>query len=163
MMLAGFLPIDVVLGVIAYWLLLALAGLLLQNNGRSIARLVFPAGAAGAVVLAVTALLALGAEPNTSVLPLGMPDLPFHLRLDALSAFFLLILGAASFGISLYAAGYFRDMPGPQLGLLVFEYHVFLAAMALVLLADDAYMFMVAWETMAISSYFLVTTDHKVP
>src|SRR5674476_132784 len=35
--------------------------------------------------------------------------------------------------------------------------------MALVLLADDAYMFMVSWETMALSSYFLVTTDHNVP
>jgi formate hydrogenlyase subunit 3/multisubunit Na+/H+ antiporter MnhD subunit len=35
--------------------------------------------------------------------------------------------------------------------------------MALVILADDAYLFMVAWETMALSSYFLVTTDHRVP
>src|SRR5674476_648991 len=35
--------------------------------------------------------------------------------------------------------------------------------MALVLLADDAYMFMVSWETMALSSYFLVTTEHHVP
>ena len=34
--------------------------------------------------------------------------------------------------------------------------------MALVLLADDAYLFMVAWETMALASYFLVTTDHEV-
>ena len=33
--------------------------------------------------------------PSTTVLPLGLPDLPFHLRLDALSAFFLLLLGAA--------------------------------------------------------------------
>jgi hydrogenase-4 component B len=32
-----------------------------------------------------------------------------------------------------------------------------------VLLADDAYAFMVAWEVMALSSYFLVTTDHKIP
>jgi hydrogenase-4 component B len=40
---------------------------------------------------------------------------------------------------------------------------VFLAAMAFVILADDAYLFMVAWETMAVSSYFLVTTDHRVP
>jgi hypothetical protein len=30
------------------------------------------------------------------VLPLGLPDLPFHLRLDSLSAFFLLLLGAAA-------------------------------------------------------------------
>ena len=35
--------------------------------------------------------------------------------------------------------------------------------MALVMLADDAYVFMVAWETMALSSYFLVTTDHRIP
>jgi formate hydrogenlyase subunit 3/multisubunit Na+/H+ antiporter MnhD subunit len=54
-------------------------------------------------------------------------------------------------------------MEGKTLGLLCLEYHLFLAGMALVLLADDAYMFMVAWETMALSSYFLVTTDHRVP
>ena len=35
--------------------------------------------------------------------------------------------------------------------------------MALVLVADDAYVFMVAWETMALSSFFLVTTDHRIP
>ena len=35
--------------------------------------------------------------------------------------------------------------------------------MALVLIADDAYVFMVAWETMALASFFLVTTDHRIP
>ncbi len=34
--------------------------------------------------------------------------------------------------------------------------------MGLVLLADDAYAFMVAWESMALSSYFLVTTQHRI-
>jgi formate hydrogenlyase subunit 3/multisubunit Na+/H+ antiporter MnhD subunit len=34
--------------------------------------------------------------------------------------------------------------------------------MAMVMLADDAYAFMVAWELMALSSYFLVTTDHRI-
>jgi formate hydrogenlyase subunit 3/multisubunit Na+/H+ antiporter MnhD subunit len=33
--------------------------------------------------------------------------------------------------------------------------------MALVLLADDAYFFMVCWESMALSSYFLVISDHR--
>ena len=46
------------------------------------------------------------------------------------------------------------------LGLLSLQYHVFLASMAFVLIADDAYLFMVTWETMALSSYFLVTTEH---
>ena len=35
--------------------------------------------------------------------------------------------------------------------------------MAVVILADDAYLFMVAWETMALSSYFLVTSQHRIP
>ncbi|MDD5471641.1 MAG: hydrogenase 4 subunit B, partial [Sideroxydans sp.] len=73
------------------------------------------------------------------------------------------LLGVASFGVSLYASGYFRHMEGKTLGLLCLEYHLFLASMALVLLADDAYLFMVAWEMMALSSYFLVTTDHAIP
>ncbi len=162
MHLPNALPIDGVVGIVGFWLLLAFAGLLLQDRPRLITRLVFPAGALGALVLAVCALSSLGGAPNVAVLPLGLPDLPFHLRLDALSSFFLFVLGAAAIGISLYSAGYFRAMEGGRLGLLCFEYHVFLASMALVFMADDAYMFMVAWETMALSSYFLVTTDHEV-
>ena len=105
----------------------------------------------------------IGAPALSLVLPLGLPDLPFHLRLDALSAFFLLLLGATSAAVSIYSAGYFRPDDGTVPGLICLEYHVFLAAMAMVLVADDAYLFMVAWETMALSSYFLVTTDHKIP
>jgi formate hydrogenlyase subunit 3/multisubunit Na+/H+ antiporter MnhD subunit len=155
------LSIEIALGVVACWLMLGLAGLLARSS-HFITRYIFPAGAAAALVLAGAALSGMGGTDQAAMLPLGLPDLPFHLRLDALSAFFMLLLGAASIGISLYSAGYFRSMGGAALGLLCFEYHVFLAAMALVFMADDAYLFMVAWETMALSSYFLVTTDHKI-
>jgi hydrogenase-4 component B len=158
----ALLPIDFVAGVIFFWLALALLGLVLQNAPRLIAQLLFPLSAIGSLALAAIALGALGGPTNVAVLPLGLPDLPFHLRLDALSAFFLLLLGAAATGIALFSAGYFRTMPGRALGLLCFQYHLFLASMALVFLADDAYLFMVAWESMALSSYFLVTTDHKL-
>ncbi|MEO8332065.1 MAG: hydrogenase 4 subunit B [Gallionella sp.] len=157
----GVLPIDVILGVVVFWLLLGMGGLVMQN-ARLITRIIFPLGAVGSLVLATAALGGLNGI-NTAILPLGLPDLPFHLRLDALSAFFLLLLGSASIGISLFSAGYFRNMPTADLGPLCFEYHIFLASMALVFLADDAYMFMVAWESMALSSYFLVTTDHDQP
>jgi len=159
----ALLPIDFVAGVILFWLALALLGLALQNAPRVIAQLLFPLSAAGSLALAAIALSALSGPTNVAVLPLGLPDLPFHLRLDALSAFFLFLLGAAATGISLFSAGYFRTMPGRTLGLLSFQYHLFLSSMVLVFLADDAYLFMVAWESMALSSYFLVTTDHKSP
>jgi formate hydrogenlyase subunit 3/multisubunit Na+/H+ antiporter MnhD subunit len=86
-----------------------------------------------------------------------------HLRRDALSSVFLFLLGAAAAGISIFAAGYFRRGEGTLPGLLCLQYHLFLASMGAVLLADDAYSFMVSWETMALSSYFLVTTQHRIP
>jgi len=115
------------------------------------------------VALAVIAFLSIGKAAQSLILPLGLPDLPFHFRLDSLSAFFLLLLGAASGGISVFSAGYFRASEGVAPGLVSLQYHTFLAAMALVLIADDAYAFMVAWETMALASFFLVTTDHRLP
>ncbi len=163
MNVASVLPIDVAGAMIAVLAGLGLLGLLLQRNPRFIVSVVFPLGAFSALILALTGLWSLGETPTIAVLPLGLPDLPIHLRLDPLSAFFLVLLGCASFGVSLFGAGYFKTMPGSVLGLLCLEYHLFLASMAMVLLADDAYVFMLAWETMALSSYFLVTTDHAIP
>lgn len=147
------------------WVVLGVVGLFVPS--RFVLSTIFPAGAMVALALAGAALGGLDSVPQAAILPLGLPDLPFHLRLDALSSFFLLLLGAGATGTSLYAAGYFRtldqDGPGRPLNLLCLLYHLFLASMTWVLLADDAYFFMVAWETMALSSYFLVTTDHKIP
>jgi hydrogenase-4 component B len=156
-------PLYLVIAAIAAWLAVGALGLVRPRHLRFISRVLFPAGAAVALALAVVAGFAIPALPQSTVLPLGLPDLPFHLRLDSLSAFFLLLLGAASAAISLFSAGYFRSSDGTAPGLICFEYHVFLAAMAMVLVADDAYLFMVAWESMALASYFLVTTEHRIP
>ncbi|HYP68090.1 MAG TPA: hydrogenase 4 subunit B, partial [Thiobacillaceae bacterium] len=146
-----------------YWLCLGFAALLLQRSRSLLTNLVFPLGALGALFIAAVGVAGLILPGSAIVLPIGLPDLPFHLRLDALSAFFLMLLGAASFGVTVYAAGYFRGMERGSLALVALWYHLFLAGMATVMLADDAYAFMVAWEVMALSSYFLVTTDHDVP
>jgi formate hydrogenlyase subunit 3/multisubunit Na+/H+ antiporter MnhD subunit len=126
-------------------------------------RFVLPGGAALALALAAIGAQAAWLPAATLVLPLGLPDLPFHLRLDPLAGFFLLLLGVVAAGVSVYAIGYFRSESAARLRLISLQYHVFLAAMAFVVLADDAYLFMVAWETMALASYFLVTTDHRLP
>ncbi|TCJ20240.1 hydrogenase 4 subunit B [Parasulfuritortus cantonensis] len=156
-------PLDWAWGIVLYWLLLAGAGLACRRHARLVTGLLFPLGALGALAMAAVGLAGLALPAGHFVLPIGLPDLPFHLRLDALSGVFLALLGAAAFGVTVYGAGYFRSMEAGPLALLALWYHLFLAGMALVLLADDAYAFMVAWELMALSSYFLVTTDHKVP
>jgi hydrogenase-4 component B len=155
--------LTLVITAIGAWLAIGVLGLARPRDVLFAGRILFGAGAAVGFLLAAVALLAIGSAPQTLVLPLGLPDLPFHVRLDALSAFFLFLLGSAGGGISIFSAGYFRQSEGAAPGLLCLQYHAFLAAMALVLVADDAYVFMVAWETMALSSYFLVTTDHRIP
>ena len=161
---AGSYPlVQLAWGVVLYWLVLGCSALLLQRRPRLITNLVFPLGALGALFIAGIGVAGLALPASTLVLPIGLPDLPFHLRLDALSAFFLVLLGGAAFGVTLYAVGYLRDMEAGPLALLALWYHLFLLGMSMVLLADDAYAFMVSWEVMALSSYFLVTTDHKIP
>ena len=154
--------LDAALGLAAAWLAIAAAGVAAPGALRFVSRVLYPLGAAVGLALAALALYSITQAPEETVLPLGLPDLPFHFRLDALSAFFLLLLGLVAAGVSVFAAGYLRAGEGTQPGLQCLWYHLFLAGMALVLLADDAYAFMVAWETMAVSSFFLVTSDHRI-
>ncbi len=155
--------LDAALAAAAAWIAIGLAGTLAPRSLRLSSRVLFPAGALVGLLLAAVALGALFAAPSVRILPLGLPDLPFHARLDALSAFFLLLLGSVSAGVSVFASGYLRAGETSPPGLQCLGYHLFLASMALVLLADDAYFFMVAWETMALSSFFLVTSEHRDP
>jgi len=159
---ARWLPLDWVLAVAAGWLLVGVLGLLALRKLGWVAKVLFPAGGAIALALFAVALAAMFAAPQTAVLPLGLPGLPFHFRLDPLAAFFLMVIGATSAGVSAFAAGYFRKGEGTPPGLLCLEYHVFLASMTLVVVADDAYAFMVMWETMALSSFFLVIANHRI-
>jgi formate hydrogenlyase subunit 3/multisubunit Na+/H+ antiporter MnhD subunit len=154
---------EIAVGIGVAWIALGALGLFEGERSRFVAKVIFPLSALASIGLALIALQAIVEPARGLVLPLGLPDLPFHVRLDPLSAFFLFLLGLCSFAINLYAGSYFKGEPPQKLKLICLQYHCFLASMAFVLLADDAYMFMVAWETMALSSYFLVVTEHRQP
>jgi hydrogenase-4 component B len=154
-------PVALTLAIVVAWLILGSAAIALRRRPQVLLRVLFPLGALGGIGLVAAGWYGMHEAPSTLVLPLGLPDLPFHLRVDALSGFFLLLLGSVAFAASIYSGGYFRNgLEAQALALLTLQYHVFLAGMALVLVADDAYSFLVAWEVMAVSSYFLVTTEH---
>ena len=159
--LGGWLSaVDAVLAAACAWLVLGAAAVSAPASLR-LSRALYPAGALVGLALGATALASLAGTESTRVLPLGLPGLPFHARLDALSAFFLLLLASVAAGVSVYTTGYLRHGTQTAPGVQCLCYHVFLASMALVLVADDAYFFMVAWETMALASFFLVTSDHR--
>ncbi|WP_454766498.1 hydrogenase 4 subunit B [Cupriavidus campinensis] len=160
--LPQWLHLDWMLVVVVAWLLVGAAGALALHRFSLVSRVLFPIGGLLGLALFGLALHAVAGTPEAAVLPIGLPALPFHVRLDSLSAYFLMVMGAAAAGISTFAAGYFRKGEGTPPGLLCLEYHMFLASMAGVILADDAYSFMVMWETMALSSFFLVTANHRI-
>jgi hydrogenase-4 component B len=112
------------------------------------------------LVAALTHLLG-AAAPETVVLPVGVPWLGAHLRLDALSAFFLVVIDLGAMSASLFALGYGEHETAP--GRVLPFYPAFLAAMTLVLVADDAYTFLLSWEFMSLTSWALVMAHHRVP
>ena len=156
-------PLQACLALLTSWLVIGAAGLLRPGSVSYVGRVLFPLGALIGVALAIVAGASLALPAEQVTLLIGLPDLPFHARLDPLSRVFLVLLGATSAGVSIFAAGYFRKGQGTAPGVLGLQYHLFLASMGFVLLADDAYAFMVAWETMALASYFLVTAQHGIP
>ncbi len=95
---------------------------------------------------------------SSQVLPLGLPWIGANYYFDTLTAYFLVILGIGGGAISLYAIGYGRHEHA-QMRALPF-YPAFLGAMAMVLLAADAYTFLLSWEVMSLLSWALVLTHH---
>ena len=110
--------------------------------------------------IALLALLGISDRPSAVTLPLGLPWLGAHFRLDALSAFFLAVVNLGAAAASLFALGYGRHEDAPR-RVLPF-YPAFLAGMSIVVLADDAFTFLVSWEFMSLSSWALVMAHHRV-
>ncbi len=112
------------------------------------------------LLLAAGAALVSALPPESHMeLPLGVPWLGAHLRTDALSAFFLVVINLGGATASLYALGYGRHEPAPQ-RVLPF-YSAFLAGMNTVIIANDAFTFLVAWEFMSLTSWALVVSHHR--
>src|SRR5205807_9484047 len=93
------------------------------------------------------------------VLPVGLPWVGAHLRLDALAAFFLVVVNLGGATASLYGLGYGRHEEAP--GRVLPFFPAFLAGMNLVVLADDAFTFLFTWEFMSLSSWALVMAHHR--
>ncbi|WP_413814123.1 hydrogenase 4 subunit B [Mesorhizobium sp. Root172] len=98
-------------------------------------------------------------NPSTAALPLGLPWIGAHFRLDALSTFFLVVVNFGGAMASLYGLGYGRHESAPHRVLPFFP--AFLAGMNLVVLADDAFTFLLSWEFMSLASWALVMAHHR--
>lgn len=107
------------------------------------------------IAAGISGLFPAGAESVTVAwaLPLGVA----RLALDGLSAWYLLAIGVVTIPVSIYAWGYFNDPAGHgPAGAFAPLMCVLVAAMLAVAVAADAVMFLLGWELMSLSAFFLV-------
>jgi formate hydrogenlyase subunit 3/multisubunit Na+/H+ antiporter MnhD subunit len=97
----------------------------------------------------------------TAILPFGIPWLEAHFRLDALAAYFLLLVNLLAAIVAVFALGYGGHEK--EQGRVLPAYPLFIAGMNLVLLSDDAFSFLLAWEFMSLTSWLLVMASHREP
>src|SRR5262249_3376634 len=115
--------------------LLALAPIAVMLTGSSGAtHVIYGASLIITLALVVSALKSLFADAvSTALLPLGLPWLGAHSRIDTLAAFFMIVINLGGATASLFALGYGRHEASPE-RILPF-YPVYLAAMNMVVLA----------------------------
>ena len=128
--------------------------------GRGLVALAAAAGAAAGFALGASVLLS--GAPFALAVPELLPAAGgLALRLDPLGAFFLVLIGLGAVPAVIYGAGYsaaYED-GSASLRLLGAMLNLFLLTMSLVTLADNAITFLLMWEGMSLSSYFLVITE----
>ena len=155
------MPVAVVLWCVALLLGIAILSVTLSRASRVYLATYGASLATCSIALAAAGghLVAGSGTASVLTLPLGLPWLGAQFRLDALAAFFLVVVNLGGATASLYGLGYGRNEPAPHRVLPFFP--AFLAGMNLVVLADDAFTFLLSWEFMSLASWALVVAHHR--
>jgi hydrogenase-4 component B len=152
-------------------ILLSIAGLaatgffsLLVGHSDRAALTIGTVGSALACLTGVAASLGalIGGEERSlrSAWPLPVGEL--HVALDALSAFFLVCVFLVAGLAAVYGGGYLRPYIGTRrLAPALFFFNLLVASMAVVAIARDGILFLIAWEVMSLTSFFLVTFEKE--
>jgi len=135
-----------------------LAAWVLRRESIGLAGAVLGSGISLAAPIATLA----GGKSCSVCLPWHVPYGSFSLAIDPLSAFFLLPILVVAALAAIYGCEYLEPYRAKKpLGAVWFSYNVLVASMALVVTAKNGVLFLTAWETMALASFFLVVFEHE--
>jgi hydrogenase-4 component B len=145
-----------------------IAGSLLAMRRDRLANLAgFGASLIGGLCGLAAALAALLPRTGDQVLSFDLwesliPYVKLSVRIDALGAFFVLIVSLLAVALSIYSFGYVRGFYGRKnLGVLGAFFNALLLATTSVFIAANAFFFLIAWEIMALAAYCLVSYEHE--
>jgi hydrogenase-4 component B len=130
------------------------------NLGRGLTALSAIIGAGAGFILGVSVILS--GVPFTLSIPELLPLAGgLSLRLDSLSAFFLILIAVGAIPAVIYGVGYSEKYEdgSASLRMLGVTLNLFLLSMSLVTLANNVLTFLLMWEGMSLTSYFLVMTE----
>ena len=118
----------------------------------------------GALAGLVLGAVSLGGGQGPTFTAPFLPLTGLALRIDGLSAFFLIVIGVVGAAVAVYGFGYSAAYEGRHsLGLLGAMLNVLLLSMSVQVMADNALTFLMAWEAMSLSVYVMVLTEHDQP
>ncbi len=96
-------------------------------------------------------------------IPTSFPLLNLSISIDMLSAFFVLIISTVAFASSVYGLTYMQKYAHEHnLGAFGFFYNLFILSLILVVTAGNGLYFLLVWELMSLTSYFLVVFENKI-
>jgi formate hydrogenlyase subunit 3/multisubunit Na+/H+ antiporter MnhD subunit len=114
------------------------------------------------VAITAAGLAAVMSAPWRLRLPELLPLAGLEFATDALTGWFLLLIGAVTAVVGLYAVGYVgRDGRGSSARRALALLPLFTFAMVLVTIAASVPTLLMTWELMAVASLLLVLTDHQ--
>jgi NADH-quinone oxidoreductase subunit L len=151
---------------------LPVVGLLLniifgRRAGERFSSVVASSAVGSAFVIALLQIIALQAHPEGAIvhvadwIQIGQLDVTWSIKVDTLSATMMMMVTGVSTLIHIYAAGYmhedvrFQGDPGRYTRFFIF-FNLFVAAMMILVSADNYLMMFVGWEGVGLCSYLLI-------
>lgn len=162
------IPFDPRVGVaaaVAVRLGIILVAVLVRRRRESVRWLTFGGSAIASLIIGITAVdvLRTGTSVDGVLFVHAASGFSVGYSVDALSAWFLLVLSTLAAPIACFSIGYARHPPlnerSPFLGI---AFNVLLASVELVFIAADVIGFLFAWELMTLATAALVATEHEV-
>ena len=139
---------------------LALASRATEDKASVVAHVFAALGSLIGIGLGLSVIVS-GTVLSLSLAGIGIAQGPIGFHIDGLAAFFIAAISTVALAASVYGISYQKQFVGVyRLGSFGFFYNSFLASMMLVVTANNAVLFLFAWEAMAVASYFLVIFEN---
>lgn len=124
---------------------------------NKISNIICIVAAASGVAASIIKILFVSNTINVDVFNSVIPFISIYMKIDNLSAFFVLSLSVLVLCVSIYSIGYISHYIGKRnIGLFYCLYSIFILFMIFVFTSANAVFFYISWEAMSLLSYFLV-------